>query len=283
MTIKGLEHSAYYLYNPIWIDVSDINNYLHLSVNIQGVDYPFSMTPRLGSVRFDIAKIVLGLVSEIRNKESIEVIGGSWIVDGSYTVKLSFTDILRFSIQERTQATIIYKTFILGGIDKYASNVPVGNTLSLGVNKWADYPSFHFKLTTGLIVGSQVNDINRRKRLDCTNAYIIFRNGLGGFSSYLFEDYNVEDKGKDLGYYVTDRNIIDSGTELTKSITLRTKLKREDYITAKHLIRSQEVYLYEDNKLTRLVGASSISINDKLSVQDFEINFNIPINYSAQW
>lgn len=284
MIIDGLEYNAYYLYNPIWVNVSELKNKLNLIVDVSGVEYKFSMQPIKGVVRFDLASIVLGLVEEVRSKKDIQYLASLqetfWLIDGSYRVNFRFSD-SSSSITGRYIA--ISKTFLLGGKDEYVSNVPVGNTLSLGLDKWDGYPAFDFKLSGNNIRGIVLTQVNRRKRLECTNAYILFRNGLGGMSSYLFEDFNIEDKGKDLGYYITDKNIIDNGTELTKSITLRTKLKREDFIIAKHLIRSQEVYLYEDNKLIRLVGASAISLNDKLSVQDFEISFNIPINYNPQW
>lgn len=283
MDIEGLSYNAYYLHNPIWVDVTDLTNLLTLTVIIQGKQYNFSMTPSNGVVRFDLSNIILGLIQPIRNKTKLLSLGGTWFIDGYYQVTLGFSD-SSFGTSFSSASIKLDKSFVIGGVSGYHSNVPVGNTLSLGNRKWANLPSYDFKLTDGRIVGTTINETNRRNRVDCTNAYIIFRNRLGGMSSYLFEDFTLSEKAKDLGYYITDDNIIDSGTELDKSITLQTKLVRDDYELARHLIDSQEVYLYnQGGELTRLVGANAIDVNDKLTVQDFSITFNYAINYSKQW
>lgn len=282
MTIKGLEHSAYYLYNPIWVDVSGLQHRLQLIIINQGVSYSFTLQPIATSVRFDLSSMIQGVTNNISDKTGfINYTGVNWVVDGAYNVDIKMADAQDAGYQGTY--TTLNKTFVIGGVSGYESNVVVGNSLSISNNKWSSLPSFDFKLTNNVITGTPIQAINRRKRLDCTNAYIMFRNRLGGFSSYLFEDFNITEKGKDLGYYITDNNIIDSGTELTKEINLRTKLVRQDYLLARNLISSQEVYLFESNKLTRLVGANTIGINDKLNVQDFEVSFNVPINYNSQW
>jgi len=286
MIIKGLEHNAYYLYNPIWVEVSDLNYRLWINLNVQGEQYIFSMTPMAGVVKFDLAKIVLGLVGNVSNKTNLVIkhspVSSKWSVDGAYNVSIYFTDTNIYSVSSR--GMIINKTFVIGGVSEYKSNVPVGNTLSINNNKWDGYPTFDFKLNQGNIIGTSVSQVNRRKRIKCNDAYILFRNRLGGFSGYLFEDFEITENARNKGYYITDNNIVDQGTTLEKSISLQTKLKRRDYEVARHLIDSREVYLYRDiNKLTRLVGGNSIAINDKLNVQDFEINFTIPTNYNEQW
>ena len=272
MTITGLSFSAYYLYNPIWVRVTDLTTELNLKVTLQGITYDYKMTPYAGVLLFDLAKIVSGLISEITNKSEIVLTGSDWIVDGAYQIEMNFN------------GEIITKTFVLGGKNEYISNVPVGNTLSLTLPKWENFPMFDFDLVGTQIIGTPVRQTNSRKDVLCDDAYILFRNRLGGFSGYLFEDFDIEEKAKNLGYYITDTNLIDSGSEIENEITLRTKLKREDNILIQSLIDSKEVYRYKTgNKLVRLVGGNSIKINPKLTVQDFSIKFDIPTNYAAQW
>ncbi|HLS53088.1 MAG TPA: hypothetical protein VK031_03885, partial [Tissierellaceae bacterium] len=234
-----------------------MNYRLWINLNVQGEQYIFSMTPMAGVVKFDLAKIVLGLVGNVSNKTNLVIkhspVSSKWSVDGAYNVSIYFTDTNIYSVSSR--GMIINKTFVIGGVSEYKSNVPVGNTLSINNNKWDGYPTFDFKLNQGNIIGTSVSQVNRRKRIKCNDAYILFRNRLGGFSGYLFEDFEITENARNKGYYITDNNIVDQGTTLEKSISLQTKLKRRDYEVARHLIDSREVYLYRDiNKLTRLVG-----------------------------
>lgn len=271
MTIKGLEYSAYYLYNPIWVDVTDLTETLKFSVNVQGGEFPFKMSTSNGSVSFDLAKIINGIIREVENKTSIVNTGTSWIVDGAYVATLKFNDVT------------VQKTFVLGGVKKNISNVYVTGNLSLTNNKWENFKSYAFNLVSNQIVGSPIIEANRRTRVKCDYAVIMFRCLKGGFETYMFEDFDIEDKAKDLGYYFNGRQLVDSGSETSLKIVLRTKLKREDYPLIEDLIGSKEVYRVEDDKLTRLVGGNQISINRKLKTQDFSIEFDIPITYSHQW
>lgn len=271
MTISGLEYSAYYLYNPIWVDINEITETLNFSVTVQGRTFPFKMTAHNGNVNFDLAKVINGVIREIENKKSIVYTGTSWVVDGAYVAVLNFG--------EQT----LQKTFVLGGVKENASNVYVSGSLYLSNNKWENIPSFTFSLVDNVITGIPVVEANRRLRVNCDYAALIFRNIKGGFETFVFEDFDVNSKAKDLGYYFNGKEVVDSGTETAKKITLRTKLKREDYPIIESLIDSKEVYRFLDNKLIRLVGGNEVSINNKLKTQDFEIEFDIPITYSQQW
>ena len=288
MIVKGLDYNAYYINNPIWVDVSELNSSVVLGIIIQGSTYNFDLAVNNRFARFDLASIINGLIPSINNKNDIQLIGGKWFIDGAYTARVTMT----YGSGSNNFGVPLYDktlTFVKGGVNEYKSNVPVSNNLSISKAKWDGFPKYNFKLVGNRITGSELSivdrlsDDKRLKRLDCNNAYLLFRNRLGGFDGYLFEDFNIEEKSKSLGYYITDKNIIDSGTELTNTINLRTKLIRKDYELARHLIDSEEVYLYDNNKLIRLTGQNNLDINDKNNVQDFEISFNIPTNYKQGW
>lgn len=271
MIVTGLEHSAYYFYNPIIVRVTDLNQKLNLNISLAGQNFDFTLTPFNNEVVFDLSEILRGIAPKLSNKKSIQYNGTSWVVDGSYQAILNFSNEI-----------ILNKVFVRGGKIEHDNNISVNSSrLSVSVNKWSNYPSFSFSLNGNQITGSPLLDVNRYERIKCTDAYIIFRNNLGGFDFYLFEDFDISENPNSKGFYVTMNNIVDSGKEPSKTISLRTKLKREDVDSIMSLVNSNEIYLYEaGNKLTRLVGGQSTKITPKKYVQDFTVTFNVPLNYS---
>lgn len=272
MQINGLIHDAYYIYNPIIVFIEDSGGDVLLTIKVQGEDYEFRFYPdRNDNITFDLSKLVLGLIPEIKTKKTIP-----FDIDGAYKIDLVFAG--------NTDQQNFTRTFVVGGEKGYKKNVSViKNNLNLNYNKWPDHPAYDFKLENSQITGSPIADINQRKRVKCDDIYLLFRNHKGGFSGYLFEDFDITRGGKNLGYYITMDNIIDSGTEVKGELTVRTKAKREHYQVMEDLSISREIYISEGNVLTRLVGSNSFSNNPKLPVVDVMMSFEIIQNYDSQW
>jgi len=280
MEIEGLENNAYYLYNPIIVKLNDVVSRITMGVIMQGKTYYFDFYPNQnGIVTFDLSKIVLGLIPEI---ESLNTLPAVSFGNSVFNFKGAYSIVLRFRSTTVDQG--IAKTFVLGGSKDYKKNVPViANDLNLNLDKWEGYTSYDFKLEENIIKGHKIIETNQRKRVECDDIYLFFRNHKGGFSGYLFEDFDIQESGKDLGYYLTMDNIIDSGTEVKKELTVRTKAKRKHFEVMEDLAISKEIYILKNNDLTRIIGGNKFTRNPKLSVTDVSFSFGIIINYNSQW
>lgn len=275
--IQGIERDAYYLYNPIIVKIKKADGDVTLKVTSQGKEYLFKLYPLYGSeIVFDLSKIVKDIIPEVKNNPLYAFpFGQSIVFDGAYKLNLTFAG--------HFEQEIFTKTFVLGGKKDYSKNLPVvKNNLNLNYDKWENKYAFDFKLIDDEIVGEPIMEANQRKRVNCDDAYLFFRNHKGGFSGYLFEDFDIKESGRDLGYYITMDNIIDSGIELMKELTVRTKAKREHYEVMNDLSVSKEIYLVRSSSLTRIIGGNNFVINDKLPVTDVEMTFEIAHNYHSQ-
>lgn len=290
MTITGLEGTSYYLFNPIWVDVVDAPNKVRFNVKINGESNFFDLYPFQGELRFDIGKLVLGLIPNVTNKTTL--IGQ---MDGAYEVELKIGMFILDGGQSGSGITQ-KKYFILGGVKSYSSNVIAKTNLNLHKYYWAGFPTWNSILSSGKVMNLNMLDPERYNfkqlipRVNCTNAFFGFRNKLGGFSPYLFEDFNIIDDNKDKGYYLTPYEPKISGIESTLSISVRSKVKREFYETINSLADSYEIYLYNSDRLidtdddwVRLVGSNSISINDKNISTDIELKFDVVTNLLKVW
>lgn len=272
MIVNNIPYSSYYLYNPIWMEVAEFTGNLNLNIEVSGRAFDFTFYPRNGSVIIDLSKIILGIIPEIQNKKSIIYTGINWNVDGAYPAVLRFNNEITLT-----------KTFVIGGVVGQEENVYTGVDLSVSNSKWENVPSFDFKLLpNGQIQGQPITESNRHLRT-CDGYPVIFRNQLGGFDTYVFEDFNTETSGRDLGYYNTRANIIPKGIEVEKEVTVRTKLKRSDSEVINHLMASREIYHYDLNRLARIFGSNKHDYNHKNYTEDFAASFLVPINYSQRW
>lgn len=280
MTVTGLEHLRYYLFNPVWVDIENAPARVRIYVKIAGESNSFSLYSHEGKIRFDIGKLILGLVKNVKNKESL--IGN---MDGAYLVSLKITGIGIIS------TTIEYvKYFILGGKKGYATNVVAPVDLSLTNYAWAGFP--RWKSIFGLgVVNSSEGDFNiLQPKNNCDNIFLAFRNKLGGFSYYLFEDYNINDNNKNKGYYLTQRDVKIPGVEVESSVTVRGQIHRKFYDTIRSLADSFEIYLWNQNIIdvddtwVRVNGANNnVSFNQKNITTDVEMTFDLVSNLNKVW
>lgn len=266
MTIGGISERAYYIFNPVWVDVSDIAGNLDLTVTLEG-SYRFKYYPVDGKVSIDIGAIVKGLIPDIENKQTI--FGN---VDGSWNVTLSFKD--------NSTTENISKIFTIGGKSEFDWNIPVPNNLDISPYFWTGYPDWTSVLNSNGRISN--NNIERDLKFaippahDCENYFIAFRNQKGGFSKYLFEssDKNTSNKTNDV--YFVDRKIKVTGVEITKSLELHSKVKRQFYDTIEQLCASTEVYWIEEfGRMHRLTGNNNVKFNDFKAVTEVNMNFEI--------
>lgn len=280
MIVTGLEHSRYYLFNPVWVDIEDAPGRVRIDVKIDGESNFFNLYSNEGKIRFDIGKLILGLVKNVKNKENL--IGN---MDGAFRVSMKITEL---SMDLNTIDQVKY--FLLGGKKGYATNVAAPVNLYLTNYAWAGFPRWKSIFASG-IVNSSEGDFNvLEPKNNCDNIFLAFRNKLGGFSYYLFEDYNINDNNKNKGYYLTQRDVKIPGVEVESSVTVRGQIHRRFYDTIRSLADSFEIYLWNQNIIdvddiwVRVNGANNnVSFNNKNITTDVEMTFDLVSNLNKVW
>lgn len=285
MDIVGIRDGrAYYLYNPILVEIEDIDGNLILWVNVNdparvaGV-YRFDLYPDSnGKVRIDLAKIILGVIGEV---ESMKELPQNNEYEGVYAISLDGTD------GNHSQQFGSYY-FVLGGEKDYVKNVEVLTDLYDVLAIWGNYPYGKFEFSNGVISAVPYQPAPgevERVRAECDNIYIFFRNHLGGFSGYLFEDHTIAESGNHAGYYLTYNNIVDAGSDVKLTIKARSKVKRKHYPLIQDLATSKEIYRYLEDSQTyqRIYGANFVELNNKAGVTEVEMDWGIIHTYDAQW
>lgn len=276
MVIEGLENSTYYIYNPIWVKVSELAYTLKVDVTFNSQTFTFRLDPIGGVVVFDAAKTIRGILPSIINKTIIPTGGDE--VDGVYSVRFFFHN----GPDDEVKVTRYY---MIGGKDEFKSNISPGENLSLSQYHWLGWPKWRSAYVFNTIRNADATDyFHVTKQLiprhDCDHIFIAFRNLLGGFSFYLFEDFTFENQNKSMGYYLIQKTIKDNGTETTVKLTVRTKAIRGLYETLEHLGQSEEIYYRaaDVDEYVRISGVNNVKFNRKNNTTDVQFDFDVVTN-----
>lgn len=277
MTIEGLENSTYYVYNPIWVKVSDLTQVLIINIVYNGESFIFKLEPIGGEVTFDIAKSIRGILPSLTNKTSIPTEGS---VDGVYKVGVQF-------ILVGVDIVTLNKYFMIGGKDSFESNLSPGANLSLSNYYWQGWPAWTSVYANNKVTNVALGEFITPKsteilypRHDCESIFLAFRNLKGGFSFYLFEDFQFDKANKDMGFYLIKQTIKDSGSETKVILNVRTKAIRELYETLEHLAQSEEIYYRtkDVDEYVRISGTNDIKFNYKNKTTDVQFSFEVVTN-----
>lgn len=283
MTIQGFEHSRYYLFNPIKVELFDTPNRIDLEIELSGTTYNFEFYAYNGYITFDLAPIILGLIPMTTNKT--DLLG---VMDGVYIAKVTIRTGQPFS----TIFGKYTKYFFLGGKMSLDTNILANTNLNLNFVKWQGYPywisAFQYNQVVNLEDDSNMKTL--MPRVECDNIFIAYRNNRSGFSYYLFEDFNVINDSKSQGYYLTNNLPKVMGTETKLSINVRSKVLRDFYSSIKDLANSFEIYIYNLPKIidsqkdwVRVEGSNAVDFNNKKRSTDIEMKFNVITNFNKVW
>ena len=83
-----------------------------------------------------------------------------------------------------------------------------------------------------------------RKIKGCNPTYMKFKNSIGGYSYWLFENWTDETSNSDYGVVEKQNNIYDLGNEEQSKITVFSKVPSRYNAMMSDLIVSEEIYLY---------------------------------------
>lgn len=252
-TVTGLSASRYYTDNPIWVTVDTTGDAITDVVNLvitenAEIVYSSKYYTYDNLVSFDLSEIVKGLLPEPNHPTS--PITGDVISNNSVTLSLSLPNF--------NQA----KTFYRGGITIGGSNIQVPNNALLSESEkipvWQGFQSAKYYVSdNGYIIFSNIlsnTETENRKVVNCDSVFLRFLNSKGGYSYWLFEQWEVKHKYKK-GNIIERRNQdLDLGSKPDMTLEVSTRAEERYLPTMRALLQSTEIDVF---RLDNLISESN--------------------------
>ncbi len=298
MTVQGLEQNYYLINNPIYLRIFD--------VPVIGEDPKnYELTITVGS------RII---TSQMYNGEAM--------IDISPIVKSQFPkpnfqtpnsnritiDITVFYYDEDLEQGVTIpingKTFIRGGQYGGQNNYLSDGTIlkvSEKIPVWDGLPSSKYTITGTNIIKASILEAEQElmKKHSCEGAYLLFKNQLGGYSTYYFNTFTLQESGESQEYIDTfptsttisapQNNFYQFGSNSKMKLTVESRFDKRHYGILMSLINSPEVWVYEFHKLmdsdfivyatndwTKLINnGNNISIESGEETYDASLTFDL--------
>lgn len=249
MTINGLSLNRYLLNNPIWVDISDAPKTIYLTFltiddDVETLIAPYEIKTFNGKASFDISEIIKSIMKEPHHPEGMP--------SGEIVQSNSTTLTLRFQGQEDDSEVLITKTFIRGGDATMGSNLTLtANAVlkeSAKIPVWEVFQSSKYYLNeNNRIVYTNIlsnEEIERMSVVNCNPLFLRFLNTRGGYSFWLFEEWEVNEKSKKTDRIKRRGNPLDLGLEMEYELETTTRVNREYNATLSALLKSPEIHVY---------------------------------------
>lgn len=260
MTITGLEGNGYLINNPIIVSVSG-SDVLRLELNILNQQNGKSVTlpnlypnPSNQLITFNLDDVIKGLFTEpFHNEEYISTTPITLINNSNkFTITFNLV-ILGGSVETQT----VNKTFIRGGKYNDLRNQKIPSNSFLTPTPitpiFTGYPfSFYYlnsdykveKLnqTVGLYPQSPFEYVREK---GCNGKYIVFLNHLGGYSYWLFDNFEDEASSSNLGIINNGFDNKDLGNIYDNSFKVFGKIPERFYPLMRDLILSPDIWIWQ--------------------------------------
>ena len=259
MEVTGLNRDRYLINNPIWVEVREIPSeaiYVSTTItrlNTDGTEIPENAptTLRLHSINgvlyFDLSEGIKAFfpVPDYRNTGSNNTPIGHNYQKARVTFKAtSQTGI----IVEEIQFT---RTYIRGGKDGPGFNLSLaqGEVLkeSTRIPRWGTYPVRKYwlndlnEIVSSGIIAETETDV--RRVVGCNPIYFRFLNTSGGYSYWLFENWELSKSAKK-AQRIESRDLDYSlGAEISFQLEVEGRIEKEYYRTVRALLQSPEIYV----------------------------------------
>lgn len=289
MTITGISGNRYLINNPIWIDITTPGTKVVLTINTFVIDgmgtQSFTFYVRNNKVSFELSEIIKGLFPEPNHP--VNPIPGGLVPTSTYNVGLGFND----GISSQT----IQKVFIRGGEDSMQTNITLPTNFvckeSDKIPVWTGFPSAKYTLTSlNQIVYTNIlanGEAERRKVVTCNPVFLRFLNTKGGYSFWLFEEWDLSKKST-----VTERidrrnNPLDLGLNTSHQLKVSSRVEERYTATLSALLQSPEIDIYglstvipgigsKNNIWSRIyIAGGSMTWNAFESVNEFNFTFDL--------
>ena len=297
MLITGLENNYYLAGNDIWLQVGSFLEPV-LKLEIVYTNLSTSQTlkklvlyPRPeNNFIFNCSEPVRALFPEPNHLAN----------NNLQQIVIAFT---AFYVDENTpnDAQSVQRYFIRGYRKKAAQNEwYLSASEELIIKPWPQWwgitlPGFAQRIQGASITEYVPTDTKTIRPKDCDYKIIKFLNSLGGYQYFLFESWEIKEKVKSVGdrkqvqLRLRDDNFRSLGLKTEEEIILKTSTPFDLQNIALDLMRSSEVYMYDQNgndnqsRWIRLQPESNDSVkNNKDLSYDNELTYNI-INSVNFW
>jgi hypothetical protein len=311
MNLSGLSSNFYLANNPIYLSISGIDD------RTPYIDYFISVYDNQGSITstskpqrsynlnntlsVDIAPLIKSFMSEPNHNTNYTELNPFPFYFNHIKINITVReyeykntvvsdpegglDRIVFSTEIVNTDTISNKTFIRGGKRTYDNNINLGNATNLIVTDkipvWSGLPVdyYYTNLQDGIvktnIIPGELKD--ERTVKGCESIYVKFLNSLGGYSYWLFENYENEEGNDNLGSILRQSSILDLGSEYNSDLELISKVPDRFIDLIKDLIVSKEIYLY--NQETQ-AWMRILSNNNKIKTNPFDVNTKVKLKFA---
>ena len=299
MTIQGLGLNRYLINNPIWVDIVDAPETIYLTFptigeNTTPLISPYVIKTFNGSASFDLSEIVKSMMNEPTHPETL--------ISGDILPTNSSTMTLRFQGVEDPDEVILTKTFIRGGDATMGSNLTLlANAVlkeSEKIPVWEGLQSAKYYLNeNNRIVYTNIltnAEIDRQSVVSCNPLFLRFLNTRGGYSFWLFEEWQVSEKSNKTERIQRRGNPLDLGMEMGYELESTTRVNREYNATLSALVKSPEIYVHRIDRIlnkrsstevgrfsdwTRIYNAgNSIRWNSFEEMNEYSFKFDLLFN-----
>ena len=311
MNLSGLSSNFYLANNPIYLSISGIDD------RTPYIDYFISVYDNQGSITstskpqrsynlnntlsVDIAPLIKSFMSEPNHNTNYTELNPFPFYFNHIKINITVReyeykntvvsdpegglDRIVFSTEIVNTDTISNKTFIRGGKRTYDNNINLGNATNLIVTDkipvWGGFPVdyYYTNLQDGIvktnIIPGELKD--ERTVKGCESIYVKFLNSLGGYSYWLFENSEVQERNSNLGSIRRQLDVLDLGNESEETITLISKVPQRFMPLMKDLIVSPEIYRYEkENQEWHRLSSD----NNRITTNSFEVNTKVKLKFN---
>lgn len=305
MVVSGLSSNFYLSDNPIFINVSNIvadASYIEIILtryksdgSVDVVSTPRKLYNLNNDISLDIAPLIKSFMPEPLHDTNYSNLTQYAFNNNFIKAKLTINELaFRQSITNDGRLIPSYKTtetqsftkhFIRGGKRIYESNqnLVAGQNLLVtdSIPVWGGYPVDYYTTNTssGIVKNNSIptNLKEERSVKGCDPLYVKFMNSLGGYSYWLFENYENEEGNDNLGSVSRQVGILDLGNEFDSEIELISKVPDRFIDLIKDLIISKEIYLYNSDSQT---WSRISSKNNKIKTNPFDVNTKVKLKFA---
>lgn len=252
MVISGLNNNRYLINNPIWVEITGAGakvtlTFTSFSQEVGEQNYFFTFYTLNGRTIFDLSEIIKSLMPEPNHPQN--PIAGSFISGNSLNVGLTF--------QSGASSQTLPKMFFRGGRDSMGTNIFLtANSVlkeSEKIPVWQGFPSAKYSLNSNnQVIYSNIlanNEIERRKVVTCNPVFLRFLNSKGGYSYWLFEEWEMNKKTTKTERIDRRFNPLDLGLESTHKLSMTTRVEQRYNATLNALLQSPEIWVYNISSL----------------------------------
>ena len=305
MVISGLSSNFYLSDNPIFINVSNIAagvSYIEIVItryntdgSVDVVSTPQKLYNLNNDISLDIAPLVKSFMPEPLHDKNYYNLTQYAFNNNFIKAKVTVNEIKFISQRGRDNIREYYDLlstqsftnhFIRGGKRVYDSNqnLVAGQNLLVTdtIPIWVGYPVDYYttNASSGIVKNNTIPTNLREERSvkGCNALYVKFMNSLGGYSYWLFENYENDESNDNLGSVSRQASILDLGNDFDSEIELISKIPARYIALMKDLIISKEIYLYNSDAQ---IWMRILSNNNKIKTNPFDVNTKVKLKFAV--